>query len=346
LLGVLTFSYFAPTLLLAPWAGAVADRFDRRRVLILFESVAAVLSATLAVVTAFGLESPALVILFGLGLGVTSAFALPAQQALFVSLVPRRDIASAVALNSMTFNIARALGPAAAAATIATLGIPAAFAINSGSYLFFVVGLLLIQAPRQLRAESAGLLESLRLIRREPRLLAFLLIVAVVGFASDPINTLSPAIAEEFGHPDTYAGYIIGVFGTGAVIAALALAGRARGSRVRMAITLILLGGGLTAFALTPTLWVGFPLLLVAGFGYLASNTAATSRLQLEVEETQRGRIMALWGIAFIGLRPFASLVDGAIASAAGVRVAIVALAAPALAAAIAVLAVGRVRVR
>lgn len=346
LLGVLTFSYFAPTLFLAPWAGAVADRFDRRRVLILFELIAAALAATLAVITALGLESTLLVILFGLGLGVTSAFALPAQQALFVSLVPRSEIASAVALNSMTFNIARTLGPAAAAVTIATLGIPAAFAINAASYGFFLVGLLIIKAPRQERAESAGLLESLRLIRSEPRLLAFLLIVAVVGFASDPINTLSPAIANEFGHPDTYAGYIIGVFGTGAVVAALTLAGRARGSRVRMAITLILLGGGLTAFAFAPSLWIGFPLLLVAGFGYLASNTAATSRLQLEVAETQRGRIMALWGIAFIGLRPFASLVDGAIASAAGVRVAIIVLAAPALAAAVAVLAVGRVRAR
>jgi MFS family permease len=99
-------------------------------VLILFESVATVLSATLAVITALGLESTLLVILFGLGLGVTSAFALPAQQALFISLVPRSEIASAVALNSMTFNIARALGPAAAAATIAGLGIPAAFAIT------------------------------------------------------------------------------------------------------------------------------------------------------------------------------------------------------------------------
>ena len=346
LLGVLTFSYFAPTLFLAPWAGTVADRFDRRRVLILFELIAAALSAALALITAFGLESTLLVILFGLGLGVTTAFALPAQQALFVSLVPRSEIASAVALNSMTFNIARTLGPAGAAATIATLGIPASFAVNAASYGFFLVGLLFIEAPRQERPESAGLLESLRLIRREPRLLAFLLIVAVVGFASDPINTLSPAIANEFGHPDTYAGYIIGVFGTGAVVAALTLAGRARGTRARMAGTLGLLAGGMTAFAFAPTLWVGFPILLLAGFGFLASNTAATSRLQLEVAETQRGRIMALWGIAFIGIRPFASLVDGAIASAAGVRVATIALAAPALAAALAVLMVGRRRVR
>ena len=124
----------------------------------------------------------------------------------------------------MTFNIARTLGPAAAAVTIATLGIPAAFAINAASYGFFLVGLLIIKAPRQERAESAGLLESLRLIRSEPRLLAFLLIVAVVGFASDPINTLT-GDRQRVRHPDTYAGYIIGVFGTGAVVAALTLAG-------------------------------------------------------------------------------------------------------------------------
>jgi MFS family permease len=339
---VLSFAYFAPTLVLAPWAGAAADRFDRRRVLLVFQAIAVALSSTLAVVTAFGLASSTLVILFGLGLGVTSAFSLPAQQALVISLVARADIPSAVALNSMTFNIARAAGPAAAAATIAGLGIPAAFAVNAASYLLFVAALAFIKPRRQERATSTGLLESLRLVRREPRLLAFLLIVAVVGFASDPINTLAPAFAHAFDHRDTFAGYIIGLFGAGAVAAAITLAGRARGSRGRMAAMLALLGGGLTAFALSPTLWLGFPFLALAGFGYLASNTAATSRLQLEVAESQRGRIMALWGIAFLGLRPFASLVDGALAGAFGVRAAAVVLALPALAAALAVLVLTR----
>ena len=331
-----------PTLVLAPWAGAAADRFDRRRVVIVFQAIATALSAALAAVTALGLASAALVISFALALGVTSAFSLPAQQALFVSLVPRREIASAVALNSMTFNIARALGPAGAAAVIAALGVSAAFTVNAVSYLIFVGALVYIGPRRQERAESSGLMESLRLIRREPRLLAFLLIVAAVGFASDPINTLGPAFAQAFGHEDTFAGYIIGLFGAGAVAAALTLAGRARGSRVRLGGTLALLGGGLVAFALVPSLWLGFPLLALAGFGFLASNTAATSRLQLEVAESQRGRIMALWGIAFIGLRPIASLADGAIASGFGVRAAGVVLALPVLAAAVAVLTLAR----
>jgi hypothetical protein len=102
-----------------------------------------------------------------------------------------------------------------------------------------------------------------------------------------------------------------------------------------MALTLSLLGGGVVGFALSPWLPLAFLFLFVAGFGYLASNTAATTRLQLGVAESQRGRIMALWSIAFLGLRPFASLLDGAVAAAAGVRVAGIVLALPALAAAL-----------
>lgn len=130
---------------------------------------------------------------------------------------------------------------------------------------------------------------------------------------------------------------MIGVFGAGAVGAAFLLAGRVAGSRRRLATTLTMLGAGVALFALTPWLPVALGVLFVGGFGYLASNTAATARLQLEVDDAQRGRIMALWGVAFLGLRPFASLVDGAIADAFGVRVAGVALAAPALAAALAI---------
>jgi MFS family permease len=121
------------------------------------------------------------------------------------------------------------------------------------------------------------------------------------------------------------------------VTAAFLLAGRVTGSRRRMAATLGLLGGGVALFAVTPWLGLALPLLFLGGIGYLASNTAATARLQLEVEESQRGRIMALWSVAFLGLRPFASVLDGAIASAFGVRTAGVVLAVPALLAAAAV---------
>jgi MFS family permease len=121
------------------------------------------------------------------------------------------------------------------------------------------------------------------------------------------------------------------------VTAALVLAGRVAGSRWRMAGTLFLLGAGVAAFSVCPWIVLGFVLLFVGGFGYLASNTSATTRLQLGVAEQQRGRIMALWSLAFLGLRPFASLLDGAIAHTWGVRVAGVVLAIPALLAALAV---------
>jgi MFS family permease len=344
LLGVLNFCQFAPVLLLAPWAGSAADRFDRKRLLLAAQSTAAFLAATLAVLAWSGLAAAWVVIAFALALGVTSATSIPPQQALVASLVEPTELPTAVALNSMTYNIARAAGPVAGAASVEYLGIPASFLLNSASYLVFVGALLAIRPRAQEIAErgKSRLRDSLHVLRADPRLLAFLIVVAAVGFASDPINTLAPAFAHEFGHKDTVAGFIIGAFGAGAVTAAIVVAGRAAGSRRRLAVTLTLLSAGVIAFSLSPWLWLGFVFLFAAGFGYLASNTSATSRLQLGVGEAQRGRIMALWGVAFLGLRPIASLADGAIAAVAGVRVAGVVLALPALAGAIALLLMGR----
>ena len=334
LLGVLNFSQFIPILVLAPWAGGAADRWNRRALLLVSQSVAIVLSGGLGLLAHFDLASPGVVIGAAVALGVVSAFSAPAQQALIATLVEEPEVPTAVALNSMTFNLARAVGPATAAVAVEYLGIPAAFGLNAASYLLFVGALLLVgPQPQELADRTVSHLRaSLDLLRRRPQLVVFLLIVAAVGFASDPVNTLAPAWAHAFGRKDTVAGYIIGAFGAGAVTAGFVVAGRVGGSRRRMFSTLLLLGGGMVTFALTPWLPVALPVLFVAGIGYLASNTHATSRLQLGVEPWERGRIMALWSVAFLGLRPFASIVDGAIASAFGVRVAGVLLALPALA--------------
>jgi MFS family permease len=339
LLGVLNFSQFIPILVLTPWAGSLADRIDRRRLLLVFQSLAVALAAGLAGLAWGGLASTWVVVADTLCLGVVSAFSAPAQQALIVSLVAKNEVPTAVALNSMTFNLARALGPAGAALSVHYLGIPASFALNSASYAVFIGALCVVRPRAQEKAtrEESRVRESFALLRRKPELAVFLAIVAIVGFGSDPVNTLSPAFAHAYGHPDTWAGFIVGAFGAGAVTAALVVAGRVAGSRWRMAATLFLLGAGVAAFAVTPWLELGFVLLFVGGFGYLASNTAATTRLQLGVAEQQRGRIMALWSLAFLGLRPFASLLDGAIARTWGVRTAGVVLAVPALAAAAAV---------
>ena len=123
------------------------------------------------------------------------------------------------------------------------------------------------------------------------------------------------------------------------------LTGRVAASRRRLGVTLTVLGSAVALFALAPSFEVALVILVVAGFAYLTGNSGTTSRLQLDVADEHRGRIMALWSVAFLGLRPVASLVDGALASAFGVRVAGVALALPALAAGIALL-IPRVRLR
>lgn len=342
LLGVLQFAQFGPILLLAPWTGSAADRFDRRKLLLTTQAAQTGLTAILAGLAFAGAADEYVVLGFAFVLGILTAFALPAQQALLASLVELDDLPSAVALNSMTYNLARAVGPSLAALTIDAFGVATAFAVNAGSYVLLALAVLIARPRPQERAESSRLMESLRLVWHNPRLAAYLLIVAIVGFASDPVNALGPAFARAFGHDEVVGGYLLGAFGAGAVTAAFIVAGRVAGSRRRMALTLGLLGGGMALFSLTPWLSVALVLLFLAGVGYLASNTSATSRLQLEVAESQRGRIMALWGIAFLGVRPLASLVDGAIASAAGVRTAGVVLALPAIGAAIVIAATAR----
>jgi MFS family permease len=337
LLGVLQFGNFVPVLLLAPWGGSAADRFDRKRLLLLTQVGATVVSGALAALAWEGHVSVPLVVACAVCLGVASAFSAPASQALIGDLVPRHELQSAVALNSMTYNLARAVGPALAGLSVDRLGYAPSFAINAGSYLLLVLGLLVV-TPRARTLATRGqarLRESIRIARRQPRLVAFLLIVTAVGFASDPVNTESPAFAHAFGfghhHLRLWSGFIVGAFGAGAIGAALLLAGRVAGSRRRMMVTLSVLVAGIVGFSLSPSIWIGFAFLAIGGFGYLASNTSATSQLMLGVEDQQRGRIMALWSVAFLGLRPIASLADGAIAGAFGVRTAGVALALPAL---------------
>ena len=152
------------------------------------------------------------------------------------------------------------------------------------------------------------------------------------------------AFAHLFHRPDVEGGFVIGAFGAGGVTSAFFLAGRVGTARWLSSTTLVL-GAGMVAFALVPSWWTIFVPLYVAGFGYLSSVTAASARLQLEVDDHQRGRMMALWAVAFLGSRPFASLVDGALAHAFGVRVAAFVLALPALAAAAALMSYRKLRV-
>ncbi len=339
LVGVVNFAQFVGVFLLAPWAGAAADRFDRRRLIVVTQVIAAGVTAVLAALEGAGLASAPVVIVLVLVVGLTWAFAVPAIQAMVPDLVPTRLVPSALAMSSLTFNLSRAVGPVLGAAVVAHWGIGAAFSLNALSYLGLIVGLLAVrpgQAPRR-TGPGLGWRESLRLVGNDTALLALLMVVAAISISQDPVSTLTPGFsAEVFGRADTMTGLLVGAFGAGAALAAATAAARARDPVRFLAPGSILMGVGMLGFALAPNLPFAFVSLAVGGFFFMLTNTCATTALTLEVAPEQRGRIMALWSLCFLGTRPPASLVDGGLASAVDLRAAGVALTIPVLIAGVA----------
>jgi MFS family permease len=334
LLGVVGFAQFASVFLLAPWTGSVADRFDRRKVMVICSVAAFAITATLTLIAAAGHATTPLIICFAIGLGTTSAFSTPAMMAFVPELVGTRHLATALALNSVTFNVGRCLGPVLAAVVIDAAGTTWAFGIASCSYLALAGGVLLVQPliPFVRPVSTPRLRDSLRLVKQDPRIAVLLYVIAAMNLSTDPPATIGPAfMSQALDHRDSLAGLLVGAFGLGAVVCAFTVSHRLRGSRRGIATSLGVAGLGTAAYAFSPTIGFALLFLFVMGFGYLATNTATTTRLQLSVEPGQRGRIMALWSIAFLGVRPIGSLADGAIASVAGVRVASFVMSLPAL---------------
>jgi predicted MFS family arabinose efflux permease len=217
---------------------------------------------------------------------------------------------------------------------IAWLGTTWSFGIAAALAFVPALSVLLVHPlmPQVAPASRPRLRESIALVRRETRLAALLFVIAAVAVCTDPAVTLGPAfMSRALHHRDSLAGLLVGALGTGAIIAAFTVSHRLRGTRMGIAGTLSLAVLGAIAFALAPNLGLGMAFLVVLGFGYLSTNVGATSRILTGVAPEQQGRIMALWTICFLGVRPIGSLIDGTIASVAGVRVGSAVMALPAL---------------
>ena len=333
LVGVVGFAQFAGTVGLAPWTGAAADHYDRRKLMIGTQVGSIVVTAVLALLAAADAATTGVVVGLALVLGVFSAFSTPAMLTLVPLLVPEHELRPAIALNAAVHNVARAVGPVLGALIVNRFGIATAFGLNSLSYLALIVALLVIH-PREQPERPAlrpKFRESLRLVRDDRQLVLLMVAIMVVGIVTDPTTTLTPELVSDvFRLDDAWVGVLIGAFGTGAVLAAFS-AGRVRDPRRTLTASLTVLGAGMAAFALAPNMAVAVPALVVAGFGYLTSTTTTSAAIQLGVADNQRGRVMAIWSVAFVGVRPFASLVDGALAALFGPRAAGVVFALPAL---------------
>jgi predicted MFS family arabinose efflux permease len=335
LVGTVHFAQFIGAFVLAPWAGGAADRFDRRRLLAVTQLVAGLTAAVLALLTWLGLVTAPLVIGLSFVLGLSLAFMVPALLSLVPLLVEARDLDAAISLNSITFNLARAVGPFLGALVAERFGYGAAFGMNALSFLAFAAALTFLVHPHP-QERTTGPRPRLRLaiadVRREPVWVALLVVVAAISFTADPILTLAPELARDvFGGTDLDAGLLVGAFGTGAVITALTLTGWLRARRNALPGALLTQAAGMLVVAVAGHLWVALAGMLVSGGGYLAAVTRATTRLQTEVPDALLGRVMALWSVCFVGSRPFAALLDGAVAEVAGARVAAATMAVPSI---------------
>jgi MFS family permease len=336
MVGVTNAALFLPVLLLALFGGRLADAFDRRRLLVSTQVLALGATGFLAVLAGTGNASVGAVIVVAALVGVQYAVSIPAMGALLPALVDRAHLGQAIGMNSVTYNLARVIGPIIATATIAGVGFGWAFGINSLSFLALIAALLLLRLDREPRRESRGgsIREVMAVAWRNPRLRVMLAGVAAVSMAADPVVTLGPAFARDvFGHSENDAGLVVAAFGIGSICAAVLLSRtfRAPGPVRQRTLpwTMGLMAGGLAGFAFVPSFWPALGVLLVGGVGYLASSTAWTTSLQEEVEDRMRGRIMGLWTLAFLGTRPIAALVDGAVADLAGPKVAVLVVLVP-----------------
>jgi MFS family permease len=323
--GAVNFANFAPAWL-SPFAGVLADRVDRRKILLATQSSMMVTSAALAILVATGHGSIWPVLLLTLVAGFAFAADAPARQAFFPSLVPRDKMVNAIALNSAQFILARVIGPAIAGAMIATVGPAPVFAINAGSFLAVLVALAAVRSPFDARAvrerPRARLGEGLTYAWRHPVIRPMLLSISVISLFGAPITALLPGFAREvYGRGPQAFGFLTTAMGTGSVLGAVLLGGAGQISPRIIGAGVALSGLALAAFGAAAIFAVGLGLIGVFGGAYLFTISATNGQIQTASEDAIRGRVVSLFMVAFGGLFPVGSLVAGAVAERFGVQV-------------------------
>ena len=323
-LGLVTALQFLPLLLGGPWGGVVADRLDKRRLLLVTQSLMGLLALGLGLLTATGLVQLWMVFAFALAFGCLVAVDNPARQSFVVEMVGPHDLPNAVTLNSVVINAARVLGPGSAGLLIAAVGIGACFLLNAASYVALLVALARMRPDQLHRGEpqSRGkgqLREGLRYVWATPELRVPLLVMAVVGTLAYEFQVTLPLVARFVydGGAQAY-GAMSATMGVGAVAGGLATARRARPSTGALVRAGFVFGALILVTAAAPTLPLALAALLATGAASIVFIATANATLQLHAAPAMRGRVMALWGVAFLGTTPVGGPVVGWISEALG----------------------------
>lgn len=324
-LGIVTGLQFAPIALLAPLTGAVADRFPRRRILLVTNLTAGTLATILAVLTLTGVVQLWHVYVLATLLGASAAFDAPARQAFASEMVPGDLLTNAVGLNSTSFNAARLLGPGVAGLTIAAWGVGPALALNALSFVGPTIALLRMD-PAELRAAPlrrgrGAIREGLAYVRGRPDLMTIMFIVFMLGTFGLNFQLTNALMATEVFGVGAEAYGLLGTVQAIGTLGAALVAARRRRPRLRLIL------GALAAFSLVtvglsaaPIYWVYAALLVPVGLAALTVMTAANALVQLTTEPSMRGRVMALYMAIFMGGTPLGAPAIGWVGEVWGPR--------------------------
>lgn len=313
-----------PSLLLGPWGGVIADRFDLRMTLVATQTTFGVLAAGLWICAVTGAASVGVIVAINIGAGCVAIVDAPARQAFVGELVPPDDLASAVSLNGVVVNSARVVGPAVAGALIVIVGTTTCFVVNALSYLAVVGALFAIRtrdAATRLAVRVGGVRAGLRYARGRQQLWLPLTMMAVVGLFAFNFSVILPVLAQQTFHGGggTY-GLLSTMLSIGSVAGSLAVGFVHHPRRVYLVSAAAAFGVclGLTAAAMTVI--TACLALVVTGFAAFCFVTMASTTLQLHSSTEFRGRIMALWVFVFLGTTPIGSVVIGSVTSVGGPR--------------------------
>ncbi len=327
LLGVIGFTGQIPAFILAPLAGVLADRWDRRQILVVTQTLAMVQAFIVAGLTLSGIIAVWHLVVLSFSLGFVHAFDLPARQALVVLMVEKKeDLPNAIALNSFLFNGARLVGPTVAGILIAVLGEGMCFLLNGISYIAVIAALLAMKIEISKKERKDSLIfqefkEGLKYAFNSGAIRAILLLSAIISMVGMPYTVLMPVIARDVlnGGAHTF-GFLMTGTGIGAVTGAVYLATRksVKGLGGIIPLATGLLGAGLIMLSLSRVFWLSLPVMLLTGFGAMIQMVSNNTILQTIVDDDKRGRVMSLFTMSFIGMAPFGNLMAGGLANRIG----------------------------
>jgi len=306
-----------PIFLFSLIGGVVADRVERRKILLISQYIQMASAGTLTVLVTAGVVHVWQILCLSFVSGLAQAFGGPAYQALIPTLVDREDMPNAIALNSIQFNLAVTVGPALAGITLGRLGEKWCFGLNALSFLAPIISLSMISArflPQKSTESMFGSLkQGIHFVWRQGAMVALIVLAFAMTFLSMPMRTYIPVFVKDIFHrgPETY-GNLLSLMGVGSICGSLGVAGLGNISRKgRFALSmLIVLGAGIAGFSLSKALPLSYAMLLLVGASMMAVFATVTSLVQLSITNEMRGRVMSVYNFAFRGGMPMGNLVS------------------------------------